>query len=84
VIGYGLNGPGIESWWGVRFPAPVQTGLGAHPASCTMGTGSYPEVKNGWGVTLTPHPLLLLWSRNKRAIPLLALWAVWPIQSLSA
>jgi len=26
----------------VRFSAPVQTGPGAHPASCTMGTGSFP------------------------------------------
>ena len=25
---------------GASFSAPVQTGLGAHPASCTMGTGS--------------------------------------------
>ena len=27
------------------FSAPVQTGPGAHPASCTMGTGSFPGVK---------------------------------------
>ena len=31
----------------------------AHPASCTMGTGSFPGVKSGRGVTLTPHPLLV-------------------------
>jgi hypothetical protein len=36
---YELDGPGIESRWGARFSAPVQTGPGAHPASCTMGTG---------------------------------------------
>jgi hypothetical protein len=30
---------------GVRFFAYVQTGPGAHPASCTMGTGSFPGVK---------------------------------------
>ena len=41
---------------GARFSAPVQTGPGAHPASCTMGTGSFPGVKSGRGVTLTPHP----------------------------
>jgi len=41
---------------GVRFFALVQTGLGAHPASCTMGTGSFPGVKSGLGVTLTPTP----------------------------
>ena len=27
---------------GARFSAPIQTGPGAHPASCTMGTGSFP------------------------------------------
>jgi hypothetical protein len=37
---YGLDGPGIESRWGARFSAPVQTGPGADPASYTMGTGS--------------------------------------------
>ena len=58
-----------------RFPAPVQTGPGAHPASCTMGTGSFPGVKSGRGVTLTPHHLLVPWSRKSRAIPLLPLWA---------
>jgi hypothetical protein len=44
VSGYGLDDPAIE----VRSPAGakefssslcVQTGSGAHPASCTMGTG---------------------------------------------
>jgi hypothetical protein len=29
---------------GARFFAHVQTGPGAHPASCTMGTGSFPGV----------------------------------------
>ena len=38
---YGLDGPGIESRWGAKFSAPIYTGLGAHPASCTMGTGSF-------------------------------------------
>jgi hypothetical protein len=59
ATGYGLDDPGIESWLGARFSAPVQTGSGAHPASCTMGTGSSPGVKNGQGMTLTPHPLLV-------------------------
>ena len=69
---------------GARFLAPVQTGPGTHPTSCTMGTGSFPGVKNSWGVTLTPHALLVPWSRKSRAIPLLPLWAVQPVQSLSA
>ena len=36
---YGMDGPGA------RFSVPVQTGPGAHPASCTMGNGSFPGVK---------------------------------------
>jgi hypothetical protein len=69
---------------GARFSAPVQTGPGAHPASCTMGTGSLPRVKSDQGVTLTPHPLHVLWSWKCTAILLLPLWAVPPVQSLSA
>ena len=57
ATGYGLYGLGIESLWGRGFSAPVQTGPGAHPASCTMGTGSFPGVKSGRGATLTPRPL---------------------------
>jgi hypothetical protein len=33
---------------------------------------------------LTPHPLLVPWSWKGRAIPLLPLWAIWPVQSLIA
>jgi len=62
ATGYVLDGPGIESRWGARFSAPVQTGSGAHPASCTMGTGSFPGVKSDRGVTLTTHTLQVLWS----------------------
>jgi hypothetical protein len=40
ATGYGLDGLGIESRWGARFSAPVQTGPGAQLASCIMGTGS--------------------------------------------
>jgi hypothetical protein len=39
---YGLDGPGIASRWGARFAAPVQTGSETHPASYTVGTGSFP------------------------------------------
>jgi len=30
---------------GARFSAPFQTGPGAYPASCTMGTGYFPGVR---------------------------------------
>ena len=55
---YGLDGPGIEFRW-ARFTAPVQTGPEVHLASCTMSNRSFPEVRCGRGVTLTPHPLLV-------------------------
>jgi hypothetical protein len=44
---YGLDGPGIEKKipLGAKFFAHVQTIPGAHPASCTVGTGSFLEVK---------------------------------------
>ena len=71
---YGLDGPGIESRWGRGFP-PVQTGRGAHPASCKMGTGSFSGVKSGRGVLLTAHPLPAPGSWKSRAIPLPNLWA---------
>ena len=36
---YGLDGPGIESRWGARFSAPVQTDSKAHPDSCAIEPG---------------------------------------------
>jgi len=39
----------------MRISTPVQTGPAAHPASCTMGTGSFPGVKlQGHGVDHPP------------------------------
>ena len=83
ATGNGLEDPAIESRWGMRFSAPVQTGPGAHPASCTVDIGVFPGIKSGWGVTLTPHPLLVPWSWNGRAKPLLPLWVIRSVQSLS-
>jgi hypothetical protein len=73
---YGMDGPGIEKknpGGGENF-AHVQTGPGAHQASCTMGTGSFPGVKRLRRGTDHP-PLLAPRSRMSRAIPLLPLWA---------
>ena len=51
----GLDGLGIDSWWGVRSSVPIQTSPEAHPASCTMGTGSFPRLKQpGLGADLPP------------------------------
>ena len=58
---YGQGGPGIESQWGARFSASVQTGPGAYPASYTMGTGSFLGVNRlGHGVDHRPHLALSL------------------------
>jgi hypothetical protein len=41
---------------GARFSAPTQADPGAHPASYTMGTGSFPGVKRpDRGVDHPPH-----------------------------
>jgi hypothetical protein len=73
VSDYGLDDRAI----GVRSPAGaqdfsyslfVQTGSGAHPASCTMGTGVLsPGLKRGRGVTLTTHPHLVPRSSMSRS-----------------
>ena len=65
---YGLDVPGIESRWGEIF-RNVQTGHGAHPASCTMGTGSFSGVKRlGRDVD---HPSYVVLKLKSKAIPLL-------------
>ena len=84
ATGHGVDGRGDRIPLGERFSAPVQTAPGTHPASCTMGTGSFRGVKSCRGVTLTPHSLLVSWSRKSRVIPLLPIWAVRPVPSLSA
>ena len=66
---------GIESLWGRDFPS-VLTGPGAHPASCTIYTGSFPgvEAAGAWG--WNPHPHLVPKVLKKiRAITLLTLRA---------
>jgi len=68
---------------GRNFPHLSRPALG-HTASWTMGTGSFLGIKNGRGVTLTPRHFLVPWSWKGRAIPLLPLWVVRPVQSLSA
>jgi hypothetical protein len=57
VTDYRLDGPGYRISVGAKFFAHVQTGAGAHPASCTMGTGYFRGVKlPGHGAD---HPSLL-------------------------
>ena len=52
---YGIDGYGDRIPVEVRFSAPVQTGPRAHPASYTMGTGSFLGAKRpGRGVDHAP------------------------------
>ena len=66
-----------------KFSSPVQTGPGAHPDSCTMGTESFSGLKSGRGVMLTPHHFLVPWSRKNITIPLIPLLAVRPVRNFS-
>ena len=54
------------------------------PSFLYNGYQVFPGVKSGRGVMLTPHPLLVPWSRKSIGLPLLPLWAIRPVQSLSA
>jgi hypothetical protein len=73
VSDYGLDDRAIK----VRSPAGakdfssslcVQTGSGAHPASCTVDTGGpFPGAKRGLDVTLTTHPHLVSMSGMSRS-----------------
>jgi len=52
-----------------------RTHVCSHPASCKMGTWSFPGVKCGRSVLLTTHLLLVLRSWKSRALPLSTHWA---------
>ena len=84
ATGYGLDGPGIESWWRRDIPHLSRQALGPTQPPVQWLPGLSRGVKSGRGVKLTPHPLIVPRSRKSRAIPLLPLWAVRPVQSLSA
>jgi hypothetical protein len=77
--------PGDRIPVGARFSAPVQTGPGAHPASCTMGTWSFLGVESGRGMTLTPHPLLVPRSKNRVALYLYSPYGPsWPVKRVKS
>ena len=66
---YGIGSKVRPGRSGVRIPTGsshfsllqyVQTGSGAHTASCTMDTGVLSRKKSGRGVKLTSHLLLVL------------------------
>ena len=83
VTGYGLDGPGIESRWGEIFRTCPYRPWGP-PRLQYNGYRVFPEGIERPGPEADPSPLLVSWSWKGRAIPLLPLWAVRPVQSLSA
>ena len=60
---------------GTIFRAPVQTGPGAHPASYTVGTGSFPAVKWPERGVDHPPPYSAEVKKKSKSIPLLPLRA---------
>ena len=84
ATGYGLDGPGIESWWGGEIFRTCPDRPWGPTSLLYKGYRVFPGVKSRRSVPLTPHPLLVPWSWKGRAIPLLPLWAVRPAQSLRA
>ena len=83
ATGYGLDSPGIDSRWGLDY------------RNCSNRPWDPRSLQyNGYRVftggkklprrDADPSHLLVPWSRKGRSIPSLALWAVRPVQSLSA
>jgi len=66
---------------GAKFSAPVQTGP---PSLLYNRYRVFPRGKERKGREADPSSLLVPWLRKSRAIPLLPLWAVRTVQSLSA
>jgi hypothetical protein len=81
IASYGLDGPGVESRWGAGFSAPIQTGPGAHPSSCTVGVFRGKERPGRDTDPSLPSSAMVM---EGRAMPVLPVWAVRPVQSLSA
>ena len=84
ATGYGLGGPEIESRWRRDFPHLPRPALGPAKLPAQSVPIFLQGGKNGQSVNLTSQPLLVPWSKNSRAKPLLLLWAVCPVQSLIA
>ena len=83
ATGYGLDGPGIESRWGRDFPHLSRPALGPTQSPVQWVPG-LSRGKKRPGCDADPSPPSSPQSWKGRAIPLLSLQAVRPVQSLSA
>ena len=83
ATGYGLDGPGIESRWWRDYPHLSRPAWVPH-SLLYNGYRVFSRSKERPGCDAEPSPLLVSWSWKSRAIPLLPLWAVRPVQKLSA
>ena len=70
-------------WYGLHFPHLPRTALGPTQPTVRWLPG-LSRGKESQGSEADPSPLLVSWSWKGRSIPLLPLWAVQPVQSLSA
>ena len=84
ATGYGLDDPGIESRWGGEIFSTCPDRPWGPPSLLYDGYWVFPGGIERPGRDADTSPPLVPWSRKSKAIPLLSLWTVWPIQSLSA
>ena len=80
VTGYGLDGRDRIPV-GARFSEPAQSGP---PSLLYNAYRVFPGGKERPRRDADPSPPSSAVVKKSRAIPLLPLWAVWPVQSLSA
>ena len=81
--GYGLDVSEIKSRWGQDFAHLSRPALGPIQPPVN-GYRVFPGGQERPGRDADPSLPLMPWLWKSRAIPLLPLWAVWPVQSLSA
>ena len=83
VPDYGLGGPGSNPGGGETFRTCSDLPW-SPPSFLYNGYRGFPRGKERPGCDADPSPLLMPWSRKSRAIPLLPLWPVRSVHSLSA
>jgi hypothetical protein len=79
VTDYGLDGPGIESRWGRDIPHLSRPVLGPTQPPVQRVPG-LSQGKERPGRDADPSLLLVPWPRKGRAVPLIPLWAIQPVQ----